>query len=66
MAQPRRRVVLALDGPAPLAKLLEQRCVGAGCVASRAGLVPGWPAGQVGACLTLLRLVPLLPAAATS
>lgn len=31
VASPRRRVVLALDGPAPLAKLLEQRCVGWCC-----------------------------------
>lgn len=32
--RPRKRVVIALDGPAPLAKLLEQRCgVGQGPVA---------------------------------
>jgi hypothetical protein len=30
--QPQQRVVLALDGPAPLAKLLEQRCVPAGAM----------------------------------
>ena len=29
-ARPQRRVVFALDGPAPLAKLLEQRWVGLG------------------------------------
>ncbi len=28
LATPRKTVVLALDGPAPLAKLLTQRCVG--------------------------------------
>ena len=36
VAQPQQRVVLALDGPAPLAKLLEQRWVSVG------GWVDGW------------------------